>query len=86
MGLRGVMTREFIFPVQEEAYADDFEWIAEHSNGEIIRCKNCQYGEPTCFEDQIWCRNPKSPLSEDLYPREPNWFCANGIPKDGGER
>jgi len=35
--------KEFIFPVSEEDYGEDYKWISEHNNGELIRCKDCKH-------------------------------------------
>ena len=48
----------------------------------IIHCKECKYGKPTIFGDQTWCCKPNSPLKNSQYPRDNEWFCADGRKKE----
>lgn len=56
--------------------------IAIEDRQPIVNCKDCIYGKPTIFGDQTWCCNPKSPLKNSQYPRNNDWFCADGERKD----
>lgn len=56
----------------------DYIWNDNH--GELIRCKDCKYGDWThnmLKEDMILCYNGDTGI-EDGYLHEPNWFCAEG--------
>ena len=67
--------KEFIFPVSEEDYGEDYKWIEEHNNGELVRCKDCAHGSLWC--GNIKCVKPGMKKYEmDLHPV--NWFCADG--------
>jgi len=50
---------------------------------DIIECKDCKYGEPCKNgkgEDAVECFN--SEVSLESRCRNPNWFCAEGEPKE----
>ena len=51
---------------------------------QIVRCKDCKWGEPSRNEKNepmIFCYNGDTGI-EDGWLLEPNWFCAEGEPKD----
>ena len=51
-------------------------------DSEIIRCKDCKYGEKTknAFgEDMIACQNSGIEIE---YLRFPDWFCADAVHKE----
>lgn len=52
---------------------------------EIVRCKDCCYGEPTkngAGNDCIKCNNDDLWLDGDLHL--PDWFCADGENRESG--
>lgn len=53
--------------------------------GELVRCKDCKWGEPTknCYgEDRIICGNDDTYI--DRYITVPaDWFCADAERKEG---
>lgn len=79
------MVREYIVKVTDEVNPDAFQrfenyWSPEQ---EIVRCKDCRYGEPTkngAGDDCIQCNNDDLWLDGSL--NFPDWFCADGE-KDG---
>ena len=51
----------------------------------VTRCKDCKWGDPTrneANENMIFCYNGETGI-EDGYLHEPDWFCAEGEPKEG---
>lgn len=78
--------KEFIFPVSEEDYGEDYKWISEHNNGELVRCKDCKHrpvkpndyknGFDLAFPDyKCHCQCEDGWYS--WYPGD-DWFCADG--------
>lgn len=59
--------REFLFPVSEEDYGEDYKWISEHNNGELTRCPNCEKR----FTEECGLRLT-------YMPREDTFYCAAG--------
>ena len=59
----------------------DYQWNDNH--GELIRCKDCKYGE-ACKngrgEHGIMCYNSHS--ASHSWVHEPEWFCADGERRD----
>ena len=71
--------KEFIFPVSEESYGDDYKWNL-HNNGELVRCKECEYYDRFRNQNIGTCRNIEIPNRTI----EENWFCADGRRKNDG--
>lgn len=54
-------------------------------DSEIVRCKDCKYGEKTkniFGEDMVACRNDDIGIE---YLRFPDWFCADADSQRKGE-
>ena len=50
--------------------SSDYQWNDNH--GELIRCKDCiNYGNNGCR------------LKRMAYQTAPDWYCADGVKKDG---
>lgn len=51
----------------------------EHNAPELIRCKDCKFGE-SCKngrgEHGVWCYNSQSANKDWVH--DPDWFCADG--------
>lgn len=47
------------------------------SNGELIRCKDCKYWQT----NTQFCTRWSAPFA--TQHTSPNWYCADGEPKDG---
>ena len=63
---------ELITPI----YKDELtELDLEISSGELVRCKNCKYGEQMCqpWSDIVCTQNRATHI--------PEWFCADGEKK-----
>ena len=58
-------------------YAAAFDMAVEAlSQPEIIRCKECRYGEPMCKPwDDVVC-------TQNRATHCPDWFCADGKHRD----
>ena len=54
----------------EEDYGEDYKWISEHNNGELIRCPNCEKR----FTEECGLRLT-------YMPREDTFYCAAGEKK-----
>ena len=64
-----------------QAYAEEtIKTFEEHNAPELVRCKDCGIGEKTLNvyrKGETWCFK-----QEKYHPDD--WFCADGIPKEGG--
>ena len=48
---------------------------------ELVMCRNCKHGEP-CNED-VFCTKDIGTIESSVH--KPDWFCADGEHKEGGE-
>lgn len=66
--------------IREEGYAEGYRDGYYKRDEEIVKCKDCKWGEPTknCYgEDRIICDNDDTYI--DRYITVPaDWFCADG--------
>lgn len=63
-------------------YGSNYQWNDNH--GELVRCKDCRYGEPfknRAGNDCIECNNDDLWLDGNV--NLPDWFCADGKRKEG---
>lgn len=70
------MKKEYIVELREEE-AD--ELMDEHWVGELVRCKDCYFGEHTingAGERCVQCTNSDLGMMGDCHT--PNWYCADG--------
>lgn len=51
----------------------DYIWSDNH--GELIRCRDCKYGEP-CNEGDVYCTKDIGTIESSVH--KPDWFCADG--------
>lgn len=66
---------------------DKLQFVHARDCVEVVRCRDCGHGEPTrnargeavikCYQICDLCKLPRL--------MEPDWFCADGERKDGGE-
>lgn len=55
----------------EENLPKGFVLLSTTQNN-VIRCKDCKYGEPSALPSKVrWC-------SIHEFYREPDWFCSDG--------
>ena len=66
------MKKDYIVELREEE-AD--ELMDDHWVGELVRCKDCKWFHQG-FNNEGRC------LRHDSDFHEPDWFCADGEPKD----
>lgn len=62
----------------ETAYRRGYKDGYTKREDEIIRCRDCIFGEQ--INDRYICTNARHCQSKS---NEPDWFCADGIRKDG---
>ena len=67
------MKKDYIVELREKE-AD--ELMNDHWVGELVRCKDCKYGEP--WGVLIGCGTAKG----FGITHKPDWFCADGERKD----
>lgn len=56
-----------------------------HPVDNLVRCKDCKWGEPTRNgkgEEMVFCYCGDTGI-EDGWLLNPDWYCAEGEPKDG---
>jgi hypothetical protein len=76
------MKKDYIVELREE---EANELMDDHWVGELVRCKDCRWGEPVknyYGEDRIICGNDDTYI--DRYITVPqDWFCADGERQEG---
>ena len=68
--------KEFIFPVSKEDYGEDYKWISEHNNGELVRCKDCKNWIPGYITDQDDFIPPKCGEYQQMVGHSADDFCS----------
>lgn len=48
---------------------------------QVVRCKDCRYADDYYHDGSIYCCIPGKPMR--WHDDDPNWFCADGKPKEG---
>jgi hypothetical protein len=75
--------KEFIFPVSEEDYGEDYKWISEHNNGELVRCKDCKNWIPGYITDQDDFIPPKCGKYQQMVGHSADDFCSLAEKQEG---
>lgn len=55
--------------------------------GELVRCGECKYGvheTNAVGDDMVMCENVYNPVGVDNWLMPPEWYCADGERKGGG--
>lgn len=75
--------KEFIFPVSEEDYGEDYKWISKHNNGELVRCKDCKNWIPGYITDQDDFIPPKCGKYQQMVGHSADDFCSLAEKQEG---
>ena len=75
--------KEFIFPVSEEDYGEDYKWISEHNNGELVRCKDCKNWISGYITDQDDFIPPKCGKYQQMVGHSADDFCSLAEKQEG---
>ena len=71
---------EFIVPFADKAAVEKFDQY-HGTNGELVRCNDCKYGEPKTNmfgDDMIMCQNKQNPIGYEDLLMPPEFYCADG--------